>query len=109
MAIGFQRQSGTRHAKRWSWSRAGKLHDEDAYASDNHNLGLESSMSMFSFISEELISACQHQQGSVIRCMHPSSILLRFMDANGALPCGYLVAPSTDRKTDRQTDRLTDN
>ena len=46
MAIGFQRQSGTRHAKRWSWSRAGKLHDEDAYASDNHNLGLESSMSM---------------------------------------------------------------
>ena len=46
MAIGLRRQSSTRHAKRWSCSRAGKLHDEDAYASGNQNLGLESSMSM---------------------------------------------------------------
>ena len=46
MAIGLRRQSSTRHANRWSSSRAGKLHDEDAYASGNQNLGLESSMSM---------------------------------------------------------------
>jgi hypothetical protein len=40
------RITNARHAKRWSYSRAGKLHDEDAYASGNQNLGLESSMSM---------------------------------------------------------------